>query len=201
MITFIVLPLLFFIYGSAVAVNDVRQRILKQRVSAQGPVPYVAAKVLVVMAVAVASVLLCGALSLAAAPVLKGAFYPHAQFDFPFAVETPGGGNAILQMAFSAGTAIFFGLLGFFVGLATRVMLLPALLAGGLLMVAPFAGPYDPRNVLSVAAEGVFDFWGGFTPRALYPVSSGVGLLLMLIGFCIVAAACAVVWSRRTKFV
>lgn len=201
MITFIVLPLLFFIYGAAVAVNDIKQRIVKQRVSTQGSTPYVVAKALLISGAALASVLLCSVLSVVAAPALKVAFQPDAASAFPYAVESSSTGNPGVQMAFSAGTAIFFGLAGFFVSLATRAILIPALAAGGLLMVAPFAGAYDPRNILSVAGAEVFNFWGGFMPRALFPVSATTGLLLMLTGLCIVVAAGSLVWSRRSKYI
>ncbi|XAS66830.1 hypothetical protein V3C33_15305 [Micrococcaceae bacterium Sec5.7] len=201
MITFIVLPILFFTYGCAVAVTDVRQRILKQRVSVQGRRPYVLAKVMMITATAIASVLLCAALSIAAAPILKAVFLTGTNFDFSFDVQAAGNNNPAAQIGFSAATAFFFGQLGFFVGLATRSIVLPSLLAFALLMVAPFAGPYDPRNILSTAGQWVFNFWGGFTPRAMFPVPAGVGLLLMMLGLCSIAACCAIVWARRTKFV
>ncbi|MCU1532531.1 MAG: hypothetical protein JWO49_2102 [Arthrobacter sp.] len=201
MMTFIVLPLLFFVYGCSVAVSDVRQRILKHRVTAQGAGPYVLAKVAVISGVAVASVLLCAALSLAAGPVLKAVFYSTAAPEFPFPVQESGNSNPVLQFAFSAGTALLFGQLGFFIGLVTRALLLPSLVAGGLLMVTPFAGAYDPRNVLSVAGQGVYNFWGGFNPGVLFPVPTEAGLALMVLGVGVIALGCVKVWSRLTKFV
>lgn len=201
MITFIVLPLLFFIYGGAVAVNDVKHRILKQRVPAQGAVPYVAAKVVLIALAALVSVLLCSFLSTLSAPVLKATLLPQTGTDFPYPVEAVAGGNPVLQIAFSTGVAVFFGLAGFFASLATRAILIPALAAGALLMVLPFAGAYDPRNILSVAGAGVFTFWGGFMPRAQFPVPAGAGLLLMCAGLCLLAAAAALIWTRRSKFI
>lgn len=201
MITFIIVPILFFTYGCAVAVADVRQRILKQRVSVQGQRPYVLAKVLMITVTAMAAVLLCATLSVAAAPILKAVFLSGTNFDFSFDVQAPSNNNPVAQVGFSAATAFFFGQLGFFVGLATRAIVLPSLLAFALLMVAPFAGPYDPRNILSTAGQWVFNFWGGFTPRALFPVPAGAGLLLMFLALCSIAACCLLVWARRTKFV
>lgn len=201
MITFIILPLLFFIYGGAVAVNDVKQRILKQRVTTQEPVPYVAAKVLLIAGAALASVLLCSLLSLLAAPALRAVFFPQSGADFPYPVEIVDTGSPALQIAFSAATATFFGLTGFFTSLATRAILIPALAAGALLMVLPFAGAYDPRNILSVAGAEIFTFWGGFTPRAQFAVSAPAGLLLMSAGLCLFAAATAAIWTRRSKFI
>jgi hypothetical protein len=201
MITFIVVPLLFFLYGCAVAVGDVRQRILKERVVVQGARPYVVAKVAVVSGVAFASAVLSAGVSLAAAPILKAVFRPGRTFDFPFIVEESGNGNPAVQILFSAATAVFFGLLGLFVGLVTRTTLLPGLLAGALLMIVPFAGPYDPRNILSTAGQTVFNFWGGFTPRQLFPVPLDAGLALMVLGLGIIVAGCSFLWSRMTKFV
>lgn len=201
MITFIVLPLLFFLYGSAVAVGDVRQRILKERVVIQGARPYVVAKVVVVSVVALATAVLSAGVSLAATPILKAVFQPERTFDFPFIIEESGNGNPVVQILFSAATALFFGLLGLFLGLVIRTTLIPGLMAGALLMVVPFAGPYDPRNILTAAGQTVFNFWGGFTPRTLSPVPLDAGLALMVLGLGIVVAGCSYLWSRMTKFV
>jgi hypothetical protein len=201
MITFIVIPLLFFLYGCAVAVGDVRQRILKERVVVQGARPYVLAKMAVVSGVAVASAVLGAVVSLAGAPILQAFFQPGQTVDFPFTVEENSIGNPVAQILFTAATAMFFGLLGLFIGLVTRTALLPGLLAGALLMVVPFAGPYDPRNILTTAGQSVFNFWGGFSPRTLFPVPLDAGLALMVLGLGIIVAGCSYVWSRMTKFV
>lgn len=201
MITFIVIPLLFFLYGCTVAVGDVRQRILKQRVVIQGARPYVLAKMAVVSGVAVASAVLGAIVSLAGAPIIGAFFQSGRPFDFPFAVEDAGIGNPAAQIIFSAATAMFFGLLGLFVGLVTRTTLIPGLVAGALLMVVPFAGPYDPRNILTTAGQAVFNFWGGFSPRTLFPVPLDAGLTLMVLGLGVIAAGCSYIWSRMTKFV
>jgi len=201
MITFLVIPLLFFVYGCGVAAGDARRRILKDRVVTQGATPYVVAKAAIVVAVSLAAVLVAATLSLAVAPIVRAAFLPSVDRSFPYPVATLAVGSPAVQIAFSASTAIMFGLLGLFVGLAARSMLIPSLAAGGLLMVAPFAGPYDPRNILTAAAEGVFNYWGGFSPRPPFPVQLELGLAAMAGGLLIVALVSVFVWSRMTKFV
>lgn len=201
MITFLVIPLLFFVYGCGVAAGDARRRILKDRVVVQGAGSYIAAKAATVTAVSLAAVLIAAMLSLAAAPILRAAFLNTAGHSFPYPVETLSVGSPAVQIAFSGSVAILFGLSGLFVGLVARSMLIPSLAAGGLLMVAPFAGPYDPRNILTAAGEGVFNYWGGFTPRPPFPVQVELGLTLMAGGLVFVALLSVVTWSRMTKFV
>ncbi|WP_419200757.1 hypothetical protein [Paenarthrobacter nitroguajacolicus] len=201
MITFLVIPLLFFVYGCGVAAGDVRRRILKDRVVMQGASWYVVAKAATVVAVSLAAVLIAATLSLAAAPVLRAAFLHSVDRSFPYPVTTVAVGSPAVQIAFSASTAIMFGLLGLFVGLVARSMLIPSLAAGGLLMVAPFAGPYDPRNILTAAGQGVFNYWGGFSPRPPFPVEVEVGLAFMAGGLVFVALVSVLIWSRMTKFV
>lgn len=201
MITFLVIPLLFFIYGCGVAAGDARRRILKDRVVMQGARPYVVAKAFTVVIVSPAAVLIAATLSLVAAPVLRAALLPSAGGSFPYPVAEASAGSPVVQIAFSASTAILFGLLGLFVGLVTRSMLIPCLAAGGLLMVAPFAGPYDPRNILTAAGEGIFNYWGGFSPRPPFPVQVEVGLAFMAGGLVLAGLMSIAIWSRMTKFV
>jgi hypothetical protein len=68
-------------------------------------------------------------------------------------------------------------------------------------MVAPFAGPYDPRNILTAAGEGIFNYWGGFSPRPPFPVQVEVGLAFMAGGLVLAGLMSIVIWSRMTKFV
>lgn len=201
MITFLVIPLLFFIYGCGVATDDTRRRILKDRVVMQGPRSYVAAKVVTVVAVSLAATLIAATLSLTVAPILRAAFLDSVHRNFPYSVAGAATGSPAAQIAFSTSVAILFGLLGLFVGLVARSMLIPSLSAGALLMVAPFAGPYDPRNVLTSAGEGIFNYWGGFSPRPPYPVHVELGLAFMGGGLVFVALVSVLIWSRMTKFV
>ncbi|MGJ3189644.1 hypothetical protein [Paenarthrobacter sp. FR1] len=201
MITFLAIPLLFFIYGCGVAAGDARRRILKDRVVMQGAASYVVAKAATVVAVSVAAVLIAATLSLAAAPILRATFLPAVDRSLLYPVAAQAVGSPSVQIAFSASTAIMFGLLGLFVGLVARSMLIPSLAAGGLLMVAPFAGPYDPRNILTAAGEGVFNYWGGFSPRPPFPVQVEIGVTLMAGGLFFVALVSVAIWSRMTKFV
>lgn len=201
MITFIVFPTLFFSYGCSVGVAEIRHRILKQRIATEGSIPFMLAKVVVVAFAALSCVLLFAAASAAVSPALKALFLSDSEISLPFALPDTGAGSVPVQIAFSAGTAIFFGQLGLFIGLASRAMVVPCLVAATLLLAAPFAGPLDPRNVLSTAAQDVFNFWGGFTPRALFQVPAVTGLLLMVMGLCLAALVCSLVWSHRSKFV
>lgn len=106
MITFLVIPLLFFIYGCGVAAGDARRRILKDRVVMQGARPYVVAKAFTVVIVSPAAVLIAATLSLVAAPVLRAAFLPSAGGSFPYPVAEASAGSPAVQIAFSASTAM-----------------------------------------------------------------------------------------------
>ncbi len=201
MITFLVTPLLFFIYGCGTAVGDVRRRILKDRIIAQGAAPYVAGKFATITLVSMAAVILTAMLSLGAAPILRALFLQSDRHDFIYPVDDAGAGNPIVQIAFAAAVAVAFGLLGLFIGLVARSMLIPCLAAGALLLLVPFAGPYDPRNILTAAAEGVFNYWGGFNPRPPFPVRTDLGVLLSVASLAVMAALSTAVWSRMSKFV
>ncbi|MCT9868734.1 hypothetical protein [Paenarthrobacter aurescens] len=201
MVTFLVIPLLFFIYGCATAVGDVRRRILKDRIVAQGAAQYVAAKVTTIVLVAVAAVVLAAGLSLGAAPVLRSLFLENDSHNFVYAVDDIGAGNPVAQIAFASAVAVLFGLVGLFVGLVARTMLIPCLAAGALLLLLPLAGPYDPRNILTAAAEGIFSYWGGFNPRPPFPVWTELGVLLSMVALVLVALVSTAVWSRMSKFV
>lgn len=201
MITFLVIPLLFFIYGCGTAVGDVRRRILKDRIVAQGAAAYVAGKVAVIALVSVAAVVLAALLSWGAAPVLRALFLQGNSHDFIYSVNDAGAGNPVIQIAFASAVAVGFGLLGLFVGLVARSMLIPCLAAGALLLLLPFAGPYDPRNILTAAAEGVFNYWGGFNPRAPFPVWTELGVVLSVVALALVAVVSTAAWSRMSKFV
>ncbi|WP_369746202.1 hypothetical protein [Paenarthrobacter sp. AMU7] len=201
MITFLVIPLLFFIYGCGTAVGDVRRRILKDRIVAQGAAAYVAGKVAVIALVSVAAVVLAALLSWGAAPILRALFVQANSHEFIYPVNDVGAGNPIAQVAFASAVAASFGLLGLFIGLVVRSMLIPCLAAGGLLLLLPFAGPYDPRNILTAAAEGIFNYWGGFNPRTPFPVWTELGVLLSGVALVLVALVSTAVWSRMSKFV
>ncbi|WP_458107193.1 hypothetical protein M1D51_16010 [Arthrobacter sp. R3-55] len=201
MITFLVVPLLFFIYGCVTAVGDVRRRILKDRIVAQGAAAYVAGKLATITLVSVAAVVLSAMLSLGAAPVLRALFLQASSQQFIYSVNDAGAGNPIIQIAFASAVAVGFGLLGLFVGIVVRSMLIPCLAAGALLLLLPFAGPYDPRNILTAAAEGVFNYWGGFNPRAPFPGWTELGVLLSVAAVVLVALVSTAVWSRMSKFV
>ena len=201
MITFLVIPLLFFIYGCGTAVGDVRRRILKDRIVAQGAAAYVAGKVATITLVSVAAVVLSAMLSLGAAPILRAVFLQSDRHDFIYPVNDAGAGNPIVQIAFATAVAVGFGLLGLFIGLVARSMLTPCLAAGALLLLLPFAGPYDPRNILMASAEGVFNYWGGFNPRPPFPVWTELGVLVSIAGLTLVALVSTAVWSRMSKFV
>ncbi|NQD89240.1 hypothetical protein HP499_15750 [Paenarthrobacter sp. CM16] len=201
MITFLVIPLLFFIYGCGTAVGDVRRRTLKDRIVAQGAAAYVAGKVVTIILVSVAAVVLSAMLSLGAAPILRAVFLQSNSHDFIYSVNDAGAGNPIIQIAFATAVAVGFGWLGLFTGLVVRSMLIPCLAAGALLLLLPFAGPYDPRNILTAAAEGVFNYWGGFNPRAPFPVWTELGVLLSVAALVLVALVSTGVWSRMSKFV
>lgn len=200
MITFVLFPVLFFVYGSVIAVNDAKRRILKQRVTLEGRWPVLTAKATALVGVALACVLLCAGLSLIASPLIQALFIPPPAGEFPSGVMPGAGAGALGQIAFSAATATAFGLLGFFVGVATRAVLIPALAAVALLMVAPFAGAYDPRNILSMAGQHVFNFWGGFTPRPLFQVDPALGSMALVIALFIIGAGSAIVWARRSQY-
>ncbi|WP_311214497.1 MULTISPECIES: hypothetical protein [unclassified Arthrobacter] len=201
MITFLVIPLLFFIYGCATAVGDVRRRILKDRIVAQGAAPYVAGKVATITLVSMAAVILTAMLSLGAAPILRALFLQSDRHDFIYSVDDAGAGNPIVQIAFAAAVAVGFGLLGLSIGLVAKSMLIPCLAAGALLLLLPFAGPYDPRNILTTAAEGVFNYWGGFNPRPPFPVWTELGVLVLVASLASVALVSTAIWSRMSKFV
>ncbi|MFF1830546.1 hypothetical protein [Paenarthrobacter sp. NPDC058040] len=201
MITFVVFPVLFFIYGCAVAVSDTRRRILKDRILFQGPVPYVAAKASVVMAVAIGTVVVAAGASWLAAPILRATLLGEFAGELNYRPEIVRVGTPVLQVVFSSSIAAAFGLLGFFVGLVSRAMTLPCLAAGGLLMVAPFAGAYDPRNIISTIGQGVFNFWGGFSPRPSFPVDPGIGLIMLLGCLLLLVGISSAAWWRMTKFV
>ncbi|MEI2276680.1 hypothetical protein OHC50_04275 [Paenarthrobacter ilicis] len=200
MITFLVLPLLFFVYGCGVATGDARRRILKDRVVVHGSGAYITAKVFAVVVVSVLSVVWLALLSLTVAPAISELFLGDLHSNFPYAVEPAQSGAPVLQVAFSTGVGIFFGLTGFFVGLAVRSTLLPSLAAGGLLMVAPFAGSYDPRNILTAAGQNVFTYWGGFSPRPPYPVAVEPGLLLLMGCLMVLGVLSIGTWVRIPKF-
>lgn len=201
MITFLVIPLLFFVYGCGTAVGDIRQRILKDRIVIEGPEPYIAAKVAAVVLVSFGATMLAALLSFGAAPLLKALFLPDLSREFQYAVDDSGVGNPAVQVAFSAGVAVLFGLLGLFIGLVARSMLIPSLAAGGLLMLMPFTWSYDPRNILTAAGEGVFNYWGGFKPRPPLPVETTFGLGMLCGGLVLVALISIAVWSRMSKFI
>ncbi|MGO4144586.1 hypothetical protein AB4Y77_05830 [Paenarthrobacter sp. YAF11_1] len=201
MITFLVIPLLFFIYGCATAVGDVRRRILKDRIVAQGAAPYVAGKVATITLVSMAAVILTAMLSLGAAPILRALFLQSDRRDFIYPVDDAGAGNPVVHIAFATAVAVAFGLLGLFIGLVARSMLIPCLAAGALLLLLPFAGPYDPRNILTATAEGVFNYWGGFNPRPPFPVWTELGVLLSVVSLAVVSVVSTAIWSRMSKFV
>ena len=199
MASLLVFPWLFFIYGCFVAVMEVRQKLLKQRVTIEGARNVVIAKGLSVLLSAAAVVVLCSLLSL----VLSGALRAWAELppDEAMTYAVPEGiTGAVPQMLFALATCSFFGLLGLFTGLATRSFFIPSLAAVAFLMVAPFVGAWDPRNIMISAAGGVFNFWGGFSPRAAFPVDATQGVTLYAAALALIIAAAVVVWNRRSKF-
>lgn len=140
MITFLVLPLLFFVYGCFLVVADVRQHILKLRVTVEGSREVIEGKLLSILATAAAVVLACAGLSGVLGLVLRPLpqLVPKDEFGFEVVVGTMN--NPALQMLFSMAVSDFFGILGFCIGLLTRAVLIPSVVALLSILVLPFAG-------------------------------------------------------------
>lgn len=195
----LVFPWLFFMYGCFVAVADVRQGMLKLRVAIEGSRNLVMAKCLGVLVAVVSVVTLSALLSLTVSGALQA--WADLPADGAMTYEAPAGRTGVLQqLAFSVVSGGFFALLGLFTGLATRSFFIPSLAVVVFLMIMPFTGAWDPRNVMITAAGGIFNFWGGFHPRAAFPVDVVQGAALYTGALGLLIAVSVLVWNRRSKF-
>ena len=60
-------------------------------------------------------------------------------------------------------------------------------------------GAPDPRNVISLAGNGVFYFVGQFRPRTLGENDPSLGVLALVILFAVSTSAAALVWRVRSR--
>lgn len=198
LVTFVFMPLTFLMYGAWLALYDDRARTSRIR-AVRGRWPSInAARLTTIVIAAAASVLLVSLAALAVSYVGAGAVRElEASMGYPTVV--PESVSPLwAKLLLSTGVAVLFGMSGYAIGLVTRSLSWPMVLAALVLFLLPFVGAWDPRNLLAVVGRNVYDFWGQFELRPPLLIDTGTAALGLL-GYALVAvgitAAC--VLARR----
>ncbi|MDQ4502559.1 hypothetical protein [Sinomonas sp. ASV322] len=202
MATFIFFPMIFFIYGCSLAVADLRHGLLKQRFELENPRAVFIGKMTISVVLPSVSILLATAILSGLAMLIRAFVESGGPETFPYAVTySPTASNPVMQVAFSALVAVFFCLIGLFVGAASRMLLVPSLACILVLMMVPFAGGGDPRNLMATIGRGVFNYWSGFNPNLPLPADSWLLWTPTVVMMSALGAGSFMVWLLRSKSV
>ena len=193
--TFIIVPLAFAMLGAGVANVDRSSGTLAFRASRERWTVIVAAKVLSLALISAAGALVI-ALGGAAASLFTRGVAADLREQIGRQLFEVAPGSMIAKLAMTTLVATFFAVVGFVVGGLTRSSSWPMVLLGLALFLLPFASRWDPRNVLAVLSQRVYDFWGQFEMRPPLELSYGAALLV-LVGYGLVLAAGVTVLARR----
>lgn len=101
----------------------------------------------------------------------------------------------VTKVMVTALVCCFFGVVGYAIGVLTKSISWPMVLAAIVLFLVPFMSAWDPRNLLAVIGVAVFDFWGQFELRPPIPVGLSTSVVALL-GYATVALA-FVLWRAR----
>ncbi|WP_415854226.1 hypothetical protein [Sinomonas sp. G460-2] len=200
MATFIFFPAIFFIYGCSLAVADLRQGLLSQRLELEGSKAVFIGKVATSVTVPMVAVPLSTAILSGLAIMMRVFMKPAGSENFPYFVEySPASSNPVLQATFSVLVATSFCLIGLFVGAASRMLLLPSLACVLVLMILPFVGGGDPRNLMATIGRSVFNYWSGFNPNAPLPAESWLLWVPTVVLASTLGVGSFTIWVRRSK--
>ncbi|WP_422934354.1 hypothetical protein [Sinomonas sp. P47F7] len=200
MTTFIFFPAIFFIYGCSLAVSDLRHGLLSQRFELEGSKAVFIGKIATSATLPIVAVPLTTAI-LSGLAILMRVFTKSTGSEiFPYFVEyAPASSNPVLQIAFSVSVATFFCLIGLFVGAASRMLLVPSLACVLALMILPFVGGGDPRNLMATIGRAVFNYWSGFNPNAPLPAESWLLWTPTVVLASTLGVGSFIIWLRRSK--
>ena len=196
LVTFIVAPLLFLVLGANLATYDRASGTLALRAARERWVRVTVGKMLALGVLAVAATAAVAVLALVAAaavsPTVAGLTRDLGYGLIPPESTSPLGLKLLMTML----VCVFFGVLGYAIGVATRSASWPMVLAALALFVLPFLSRWDPRNLLAVLGSGVYDFWGQFEMRPPIPLAGGTALVAL--GAYLAAAVAVVVLGARS---
>ena len=173
--TFVVIPLLFLMLGAGMASHDRVSGSSQIRASRERWGVVVAAKVVVLGLVAVGAPLLVAVGGLLA-PVVASAPVDRLRGEVSYDLAAVAPSPLLPKLIMTAMVAIAFGLAGYAIAWITRSTSWPMVAAALGLFVLPFVTAWDPRNVLAVLADGVYDFWGQFQLRPPIEMAHGSAL-------------------------
>mgnify|MGYP001592346668 CR=1 FL=1 len=154
------------------------------------------ALLLTMLMIGVATAALSAAASLITTPIIIGQADSLLE---PFSVDGPSFSRtfAILLLSVLIGTALAcFGLL---VGVVTRNRTISLTSFVLLYFLVPMLGAADPRNMISLAGNGVFYFVGQFRPQTLGEYDPSLGILTMALLLVLSAVAAVPVWRMRAR--
>ncbi len=195
LVTFIVIPLTFLVFGAGLATTDRASGVSAFRGSRERWPRVVAAKILALAVLGVGAAVAVAVMG-AAASVAGAGSVDSLRANIDYAILPMALSPVLPKVAMTALVALFFGVIGYAVGALTRSTSWPMVLAGLALFLLPFVSPWDPRNVLAVLGAHVYDFWGQFQMRP--PIQLDVGTALAAVaGYLVVAGVVVGLAARR----
>jgi len=193
-------PLIGFALGLFMGTHDTRSGSIAFRWPQSGHRSIAISKpltlLLTMLLLAVATAALSAVASLFTSPIVAG------QADVllePFTAEGPSLSRTAAILLLSALIGAAFANFGLFVGVLTRSRTIPLTTFTLLYFLVPMLGVADPRNMISLAGNGVFYFVGQFRPQTLGAQELSLGILAMSTLLVLSAAAAAPVWRIRAR--
>ncbi|MDX2398858.1 hypothetical protein [Microbacterium algeriense] len=153
--------------------------------------------VLTMLALGAATAALSALASLATSPIVMGRVDALPLESFSVDGPSPSRTFAIGLLSVLIGTA--FASFGLLVGVSTRNRTIVLTAFVMLYFLLPMLGSLDPRNLISLAGNGVFSFVGQFRPQTIGDNDPSLGILAVVLLLVVSAAATAPVWRMRAR--
>lgn len=192
--TFLAIPLVFLLMGAWSAVVDRAHGTILWRAARTTwtNIPVAKLVTLTVSAfLAALAVALCGVAVGWVGELAFGSMRGVAEYPLIDPQARPLSGKLLMTTAVGA----VFGCLGYVIGTVTGSYSWPMVICAVILLLVPYLGAWDPRNVLTVLSVHVYDFWGQFSLRP--PMGMSVRVAIMYSAAFVAVLAVAFAWTSR----
>lgn len=156
------LPLIFGIYGAAIATYDIKNRTLKLRAILSDGKTNTLAKQLAMLIVILSTILVL----LFCMYIVSGFIYrsvSNIEEYKPFILNSlEVTTNNFIQIGYAVILSIIFANIGYLIGTITRSTLVPTIVIGAYMFIIPNLGVYDLKNVIMTLGARIFKFTGNF---------------------------------------
>lgn len=199
-LSIIFLPLIFGIYGAAIATYDIKSRTLKLRAILSDGKTNNLAKQLAMFIVILSTI----SVLLFCMYIVSGFIYRsilNIEEYKPFLISSLElTTNNFVQIGYTVISSIIFANIGYLIGTITKSTLISTIVIGAYMFIIPNLGVYDLKNVLLTLGGRIFEFTGNFQIASPIVGVNYMHYIVWLFVILLITILPTLIYNSRSKY-